>query len=203
MADRPILFSAPMVRALLEGRKTQTRRLAWSKRRPSLSSRVQYSRRWDGSSVWQHVKPGDRLWVRETFVAVPCGAGQVMLVYRASCPNDQFRHVDFDTSTVSELQVERWTSPIHMPREASRLTLEVTATKMERVQDISHDDAKAEGLHTNGDKFWWDEKGERFGYFAVDVFADLWRSLHGPESWDANPEVVALTFTVHKANIDG
>src|SRR5437016_2152973 len=96
-----------------------------------------------------------------------------------------------------------------MPRWASRLTLIVTATKIERLQDISMDDAAAEGLWycEKGDAagFWFSDKsmeGGVIGDGAVECFQFLWESLHGEDSWDAKPEVVALTFEVHKTNID-
>jgi hypothetical protein len=104
---------------------------------------------------------------------------------------------------------------IHMPRWASRITLVVTATKIERVQAISVSNALAEGI------FKWSKRsitGEPLWHFIppatkiedvhlgctspVNAFAWLWQSIHSKESWDANPEVVALTFTVHKQNID-
>ena len=197
--DIPIIFSGPMVRALLEGRKTMTRRLAWRTKwnegGPIFDAAggqmdvVEPHEVRIGPSPWQKAKPGDRLWVRETITR---SGGLVQ--YAA----------DHKTSSLQWPWPEEKQDPrpsIHMPRWASRLTLTVTETKIERLQKISEDDARAEGavrLVTDGDgKFFESDKGDcRTG------FAGLWAHLHGAESWDANPEVVALTFTVAKHNID-
>lgn len=212
MSDHPIIFSAPMVRALIEGRKTMTRRLAW--RGPV----TQFY-----PSSWQKVKPGDRLWVRECWAHYQTinqrrlanggysdEISDGLAGYRADgCDGiDEFRdHVRLMAGTdliAVEINGDRWRSSIHMPRWASRLTLEVTAVKIERLQDISEEDALAEGVHELG--------GQMVGCFvagqamsgttAEECFARLWEILHGTCSWEANPEVVALTFAVHKANID-
>lgn len=219
MTDRPIIFSEPMVRALLDGRKSMTRRLAW---RPVTvgSAAVECPHGYDHCptcdapkpSPWQKVKPGDRLWVKETATR---GGGYLQYVA--------------DNKTSSHLwpakkKQDPWRS-IHMPRWASRLTLVVTATKIEPVQAISEEDAAAEGCECDT----WDMALAVRNYMKPDgwfcmwggddcytepgmyvpedriwrtSFQSLWRSLHGPDAWDNNPEVVALTFTVHKANID-
>ncbi|WP_341702555.1 hypothetical protein [Ferrovibrio sp.] len=214
MRDIPIIFSAPMVRALLDGRKSQTRRLAWHRRteRPSgCMSNV------DTPSSWQKVKTGDRLWVRETVAAGACApskpsewspsfwAREQGCIYN---PSGLWYEAD---DTIPERTISsrgKWAPSIHMPRWASRLTLVVTATKIERLQDICEIDAHAEGIA-------WCDRWQGFTtnpgamggehYHAGDpckAFASLWISLHGPESWADNPEVVALTFTVHRANVD-
>jgi hypothetical protein len=90
---------------------------------------------------------------------------------------------------------------IHMPRWVSRMTGAVTATKLERLQDISEEDAKAEGISQELGGFWRAYEGAT-GTTARAGFALLWNHLHGAGSWDASPAVVALTFTVHKTNID-
>ncbi len=182
MKDRPVICSAPMVRALLERRKTMTRRLAW---RMDCGKRVEWS-----PTPWQRVQPGDRLWVRENF----SGPHEWETIPPSGWGWDTMRRPPIWYWADGNPEQGDWTKPrpsIHMPRWASRLTLDVTATKIERVQKISHDDAVAEGV----------------GIFphsmsAQKRFSELWRSLHGAPSWDENPEVVAVTFTVHKANID-
>lgn len=222
MVDRPIIFSAPMVRALLAGRKTQTRRLAWGK------PIVAFGRNWRRiekrgyqlvpgpdetlafpPSPWQQVQPGDRLWVRENWRVGeacqawspegPCsgwidyqagGAGEVTApsldaVMRAG------RVKDWDFISPA------WRPCIHLPRWASRLTLTVTDVRMQRLQAISAVDADAEG---------WDRKGDPhmpWGTIAIHWFMGVWGQLHGDTAWEANPEVVALTFTVEQRNIDG
>lgn len=181
MADRPIIFSGPMVRALIEGRKTQTRRVMKPYDKIPGTFRSLY-------------KPGDRLWVRET--------------WRTSYTNDYYVEALGRTPRASDLDPEatgieyladgenelsgKTRAAIHMPRWASRLTLIVEEVRVQRLQDISEPDVWAEGLSIN--------PGPP-GY-AQEEFAELWNSLHGPEAWAANPWVAALTFRVERANID-
>lgn len=180
MAEHPIIFSAPMVRALLREivepgtGKTQTRRLAW---------------RDNGKpSPWQKVQPGDVLWVRENFA------------YVGSCDPGFLLHAADWQQTVKWLGLEnaeqepRWTPSIHMPRRAARIFLDVTAVKVERLQDISEENARAEGLD-------WVAPIWGFGDIATTwcgsprgAFAALWNYLHGADAWGSNPEVVAITF---------
>lgn len=177
MTDRPVIFSAPMVRALLEGRKTMTRRLAYHERR-TRNPAIAESPTFIAASPWQRVQPGDRLWVREACMSDP----DRFTIYRA----------DWERYNVCDTM--RWRPSIHMPRWASRLTLTVTAVRVERLQEISTDDALAEGCGLRD--------GMHHLALRIAEFRDLWNSLHGPSAWDANPEVVALTFTVAKENID-
>ena len=219
MTDRPIIFSAPMVRALLDGRKTQTRRIISTKGSANL-----FDGGWTDSYVmdpgnadWRarHVKfaPGDRLYVREAHGLVPAsayrmsdGVEQIVSPY-ADWTACIFRE-GFDRSQGGI----RWRPSIYMPRWASRLTLIVTDVRVQRLQDITEADAIAEGClmdpepnddgshvpaeiaHERGGDIGWDS--------ARDWFADLWNSLYGPDAWAANPWCVALTFTVHRRNID-
>lgn len=196
MTDRPILMSAPMVRALLDSRKTQTRQVTFcdcecvKKLGGSPYCNLCGGAGWK-PTIWQSVKPGDRLWVREAFVMETpiMGIGKRPF-YRADDPPDS---------------TSKYKPSIHMPRWASRLTLVVTATKMERVQEISEDDARAEGAVPveNG---WSYEPGNirLCGSSAPGAYYCLWQSLHTKpgERWEDNPEVVALTFTPHQCNID-
>lgn len=202
MSDRPILMSAPMVRALLDGRKTQTRRLAWD-------LRLMHSHRKDRwfpkskqtiATPWQSVEPGDRLWVRENHAFVGGGDPGLMLceadwretAEKLGCENIPDKH-------------PRWTPCIHMFKKHSRITLVVTATKMERVQEISEDDAVAESCKAHGRGLCTENPDDYFGcYSAKTDFGNLWQSLHTKPGarWENNPEVVALTFDVHKRNID-
>ncbi len=175
--SKTIIFSGEMVRAILDGRKTQSRRLAWRK---------------DGkSSIWQKARPGDRLWVREAFALPHAGRsavrrrGRDVIAYRADEGVRHGRLKQYDG---------RWKPSIHMPRWASRLTLVVTGVKTERVRSILENEALAEGVDPIA------EQGAPVSYRKG--FAALWESLHGRDSWEANPEVVALAFTVHAGNID-
>lgn len=203
MRERPILFSAPMVRAILSGQKSMTRRVVkpqpeaipqhvWRPR--DLGPNRQFW--WPCSAVRQMVDlgemrsfcpygvPGDRLWVRETWRHWPVrdGADQREgLDYRAT-DEDDFEY------PVNE-SIFKWRSPIHMPRWASRLTLTITDVRVERVQDINDDDAIAEGIPD-----YPDFKGD----CPVDDYRELWDSLNAARGygWDANPWVWALTFSV-------
>jgi len=216
MVDRPILFSAPMIRALLEGRKTQTRQLGWrgdyicpecnGQGLDAIHCPVCKGAGWaQKPSLWQKVKPGDRLWVRETFGYVESTstpAGNPMDPYVV------YRETDLEPEGFQS-EPFRWRPSIHMPRWASRLTLCVTDVRRERLQDISKDDAKAEGCGLYVCGHGWITREELRadpGYSvylnARNGFEDTWNSIYGPDSWNQNPEVVALTFTVHKANID-
>lgn len=177
MTDRPIIFSAPMVRALLAGTKTQTRRVL----NPRKGAR----------------RAGDRLWVREAW-AQP-----------ALCP-PQYRATSTERIGYWDPRIGPWASPIHMPRWASRLTLIVESVKVERLQDISEDDARAEGVCAfveSLDEVPWGTISQKdrdalvlvtYGS-AVNAFAHLWDTLHGPTD---NLWVAAYTFRVEKRNID-
>lgn len=219
MTDLPIIFSAPMVRALLDGRKTQTRRLVKPVRgyerhnicRPDLAA-LAHEVWWHGEfervGVMQSCpfgQPGDRLWVRESICQ-----SSALLSYAAGGP-------------VSN-HIWPWDRPsrpsIHMPRWASRLTLVVTDVRVERLQDISEEDAQAEGLKflsKDGGRVWKWGIPDRDGWPGTDddgwpwhmwcvghrpAFAALWDRLHGADAWARNPWVWALTFTVHRCNID-
>lgn len=212
--DIPIIFSAPMVNAFLDGRKTMTRRLAlregWycacdrkrlsSKMFNSMGIRVCAKCGASGGlifksapSPWQKVKAGDRLYVRENFTLV--GGGDPGIPIYAANWREDARARGFDNIPVD---APKWTPCIHMPRWASRLTLDVTAIKIERLKDISHDDAVAEGCY----RIEPCEKYPHGNAWGRAGFAALWEGLHGQGSWESNPEVVAITFTVHRQNID-
>lgn len=194
--ERPILFNDQMVRAILEGRKTVTRRavkglqiptedkttphegLRWS----ALGQRhLRYGFNVFGSTeeecahelarcgVCPFGKPGDRLWVRETFADIGC-----RLTFRA------------DLEDGAHCSVTRWTPSLHMPSWASRILLEITAVRVEVLQDITPNQCIAEGA--------WREKDKELGrgQEAIAAFADLWRSTGG--DWDANPWVWVIEF---------
>lgn len=210
MADKPILFSGQMVRAILDGRKTQTRRVLKPQPGPFDALFSEDGRWWDGDSETGEVHSywniplfaGDRLWVREThgFDLRLDAPGGRKLKYRA-------------TNGLALSPESGWKPSIHMPRTASRLTLTVTDVRVQRLQEISEIDGWAEGCK-RGDQddtggFWPAEqphpKGGTMGWdCARDWFADLWDSLNASRGfgWDANPWVAAYTFTVQRGNID-
>lgn len=188
MAEYPIIFSAPMVRAILDGRKTMTRRLAWTGREKRWSEyfEAEMSSGPKCATVWQRVQPGDRLWVREAWTISVLHDGK-RFIYAA------------DDDRTRRTMLYRWYSPIHMPRRASRITLEVTATRIERLQEISDDDVEAEGAIIGGVQDWdCQTHGEHCHCgesSPQDVFRRLWDSLHKPpHAWADNPEIVVLSF---------
>lgn len=184
MSDHPIIFSATMIRALLDGRKSMTRRLAWTERHGGTKA-----------SQWTFVEPNDRLWVRESITR---SGGLIQYVADGHTTHRPWGGIWLQDPRPS----------IHMPREISRLTLIVTATKVERLDQISEDDAKAEGAifhdgHGVGHSGWRHDRSHGYVHKnARTSFACLWDRLHGEGSFNACQEVVALTFTVHKCNID-
>ena len=182
--ERPILFSAPMVRAILEGRKTVTRRPvkgAASKWLIDFTPEFVADR---ANDLCPHGKPGDRLWVRETHADIGC-----RLTYRA------------DLDDGGHCKVAKWTPAIHMFRKHSRILLEITDVRVERLQDISEEQALAEGIipHVRGGWHWhphdpsnvddWHQFGFKSPAFA---FQDLWIGTGG--DWDSNPWVWVVEF---------
>lgn len=208
MTDRPILFSGPMVRALLDGRKTQTRRivkgvpLQWLDDSGFTPAYVADP----GNALCPYGVPGDRLWVRESHYLTDNG-DEEFAVYAAD-PAEVGRHLvevasleaahrDIDWSRHRKLRPS-----IHMPRWASRLTLAITDVRVERLQDISEADAEAEGVREPSLGEWVSTGlGEvpRDRCAPVTAFAALWEAINGPDSWAANPWVWAVTFEVERA----
>ncbi|WP_374651198.1 hypothetical protein [Rhizorhabdus sp.] len=182
MTDRPIIFSGPMVRALLEGRKTQTRRLA--------------------SSPLRRCQVGDRLYVREAWRTLQ----KVDCLKPTSLADDRSRITyDADPENRNPLWAFGKGRPsIHMPRWASRLTLIVEEVRFQRLHEISEEEALAEGVEVTGREVGCPEVGSRLEAYPREDFADLWNSLHTKpgERWADNPAIVALTFRVVHANID-
>lgn len=181
MKERPILFSGPMVRALLAGTKTQTRRIV--KRYEVRAGMPQPE--WDSLlRLCPYGQPGDRLWVREAWAEVrPRGIPwpATMTVYR-----EADNRTDYGGP---------WKPSIHMPRRASRLTLEITGVRVERLQDISEADALAEGIVQLKDGGFGLPAGEH--YHCADPrqsYLSLWEAINGPGSVGANPWVWVVEF---------
>lgn len=207
MTERPIIFSGPMVRALLAGRKTQTRRIvkgidecphgydgvvtATVPKEAHLVGKHCFNLA-SGESLYLRCPygvPGDRLWVRETHA----GDNLCGWVYRADHPNADIKAGELDDG---EQSLRRWTPAIHMRREACRLKLELTGVRVERVQDISAKDAVREGV-TEKNGRWCDAKGEDSQLSPIAAYRSLWDSLNAKRGygWDANPWVWVLSFT--------
>lgn len=190
MTERPILFSGTMVRAILEGKKTQTRRVI----KPQPDDDCLNDGGWPITlEQCPYGVTGDRLWAREKWC---------MTVGQPLSEQEPIRYAaDFDPASRGP-----WRPSIHMPRWASRITLEITDIRVQRVQEISEDDAKNEGLRrvTDGLYTYWrkDEwtKGPAGFSSAVGAFRDLWDSINAKRGhvWDANPWVWAITFKVVK-----
>lgn len=207
MKQRPIIFNTEMVRAIVDGRKTQTRRPA---KNISFSENGGFVAE-VGGKIWMHglgfdhqgtmqnilkskygpnVFKGDQLWVRETFA--DCGP---RLTYKA---DDDGAHC----------VVKRWTPSIHMPRSAARIILEVTDVRVERLKDIKEQDAIAEGMtftnyglnqFGNQQPGWlWrkSNKHEECLSSAKWAFSNLWESIYGDGSWSFNPFVWVIEFKV-------
>lgn len=219
MSERPILFSAPMIRAILAGTKSQTRRVApisdlsinqfgvdlltWSVRfsKPVRGVVASHSggnfsrldaRRIIAAQFCPYGQPGDRLWVREAFAIVPrtayrCSEG-VQQILR---PDDDHDAAIYREGWVRSNGGFRWRPSIHMPRWASRITLEITEVRVERLGEISEGDAYDEGAQA------WAAETVRDGNKypnVVSAFRALWESINGAGSWDANPYVWVVSF---------
>lgn len=219
MTERPILFSAPMVRAILAGAKTQTRRIVklphqnplgkWEPTTfggPGLRTR-------QGETIPEHVAiwhtrtgdligprwlPSDRLWVREAHAIVPrtayrCSEG----VQQTLRPDDDHDAAIYREGWTRSRGGLRWRPSIHMPRWASRITLDITAVRVERLQDISESDALAEGViehPTLKGRACNVDGGPMMACGPVPAYRALWESINGPGSWDANPWVWVVEF---------
>lgn len=218
---RPILFSSSMVRALLEGRKTQTRRVVTHQPVTKPAFRCVSGKGWAWESGDRQVRcpygtPADLLWVRETWRLWEGAAFSTMsgdpldpdiIVGPLSGLNRGFlrtRPIEYRADTNSE---GPWRPAIHMPRWASRVTLRLTSVAVERLQDISANDAKAEGLD------WVGDGGARYGLKGYPAtwhddprssFAVLWDSINSRRGFgfDTNPWVWALRFDVIPRNVD-
>jgi hypothetical protein len=215
--EKPILFSAPMVKAILDGRKTQTRRIM----KPQPEYFEQYPHwRWttpqlrkdglgpfaidsgDRPGIFGKYVPGETLWVRETWGPRTEQGKPVesrhYVKYRADFIDDSPPADGMDWHTYED----KWRPSIFMPRWASRITLEITDVRVERLQEITNADAEAEGvggmrdmrfavalgnLHTTGHRF---------------NFRDLWESINGNGSWESNPWVWVLSFRNSKGAAD-
>lgn len=192
--EHPILFSTPMVQAILEGRKTQTRRIL--KPQPvgimkphQLCDDGFFKKEHIGKWLWEtesgeslklcpYGQPGDILWVRETFL-VEYSRHKEFYEYKA----------DYSDTLAKEVV---WKPSIFMPREAARILLRVIDIRVERLQDISEEDAIAEGVSLPN---YADQAIRDVRYpDPSTIYAELWESINGEGSWDANPWVWVVKF---------
>lgn len=228
MADRPILFSAPMVRALLDGRKSQTRRIIKPQPSEIVTSAGHYTNSVEGDTgqwSWLSGDPrdcdtwgfegdfklrfvtGDRLYVREHWRTLRENHEGLAPRY---LHNDAPILYIADGSIVGLPSGDRTSlfgkhrQAMHMPRWASRLTLTVTDVRVQRLHECSEEDAVAEGIENNP-LLGWKSYNHPFDYFTDPrvSYMTLWNSINGPGSWEANPWVCAVSFSVERRNIDG
>lgn len=214
MADRPILFSGPMVRALLAGTKTQTRRIIKPQPELQMNGFYHVHNRHGGlvnvaeedvgreAVDYLRIAVGDQLYVREHWRT----GGQHDHIAPRDLPQERAEPIGYiaDEAPNTISRTGRFRQGMHMPRWASRITLHVTDVRVQRLQDISRDDALAEGIALDETDGWYRVPGvPSLGQAAPQsAYGDLWDSINGAGSWEANPWVVALTFTVEHANID-
>ena len=176
---RPIIFNTEMVQAILDGRKTQTRRVI---KNPEKLEGLMLSG--EEENWCPYGKIGDRLWVRETWANILELSPEKNLVYKAT---------DWKGWLEYEVEPIKWSSPLFMPRWASRITLEITNIRVERLQDITEEDAEAEGIS-------WSHSGGPFDnpeiIGAIENFAYFWDSLNAKRGypWDSNPWVWVIEF---------
>ncbi|HCQ7871365.1 MULTISPECIES: hypothetical protein [Bacteria] len=196
MKERGMIFNGEMVRAILDGRKTQTRRpIKWKQTRFTEIGEREDGSKWPWSEDAEHAcdfwhpcpfgAVGDRIWVREAFRVHSRATDVATLVYKASERNswtEQTRRVPVAVCN-KPATPEKWTPSLHMPRWASRILLEITGVRVERLRSMSQDDARAEGVIAASGPM---EAGL--------AFRELWDSIYGEESWKANPWVWVIEF---------
>ncbi|PLC78292.1 ASCH domain-containing protein [Klebsiella variicola] len=229
MKERRMIFNGEMVRAILDGRKTQTRRevklnldiasLAttydWAtslaanhyqglteeqiqQKAESLRGVIHPVILGNGqmvSIICPHGKPGDRIWVRETFAALEPGSYEQVKPQEGHCQDLRYAATDRLAKSDADIRGYKWVPSIHMPRWASRILLEITDVRVERLNAISQEDAQAEGMELTGWRPTYsdpDSGGE--ASTPYDNFAQLWESIYGEESWKANGWVWVIEF---------
>lgn len=219
MKERPILFSGSMIRAILAGEKTQTRRVIKPQPKMNAFKHVGagvtglwcgYKAEWEGGKerTWEarcpYGKPGDQLWVRETFAEI-CELADPYCECEDEAPDNPHHFIEYradsgnkypgqwDDAYPEEIEhakeegyLPRWKPSIFMPRWASRIQLQVESVRVERIQDISEEDAIAEGC------LGWIEES------AVAVFSELWDSINEKRGygWEKNPWVWVVEFSM-------
>ncbi|KAA3536620.1 hypothetical protein NLO85_25160 [Pseudomonas savastanoi] len=198
--ERPILFSAPMVRAILEGQKTVTRRAVKDLERGSSYQGLEK----DGQHLFAkgyaygkikcpYGQPGDRLWVREAWQA----DAQVNAIAPRELSHGEPIQYPADGASrqtgCSMITPGKTRPSIHMPRWVSRLLLEITAVRVERLQDISRSDIRAEGLECPPELA-SDDVSPNYRDWYPAAWQELWESINGADSWHSNPWVWVVEF---------
>lgn len=231
MKIRPILFSTTMVKAILEGRKTQTSRILKVKGckpfLPDHSWSPEYIKKWN-KDYHPYGQPGDILYVRETWRPIGWSfEGDGFTIQYAdgkeNCvqlfADDTDKESDFSLK-LCDLMQERcepevneeeeyfswttaqieehmpWRPSIYLPKSAARIWLQIEDIRVEQLQDISEDDAIAEGIEKGPNGYLNYQEGGFHNQLPKNSFRTLWESINGPDSWNANPWVWAITFKV-------
>lgn len=213
MKERGMIFNSAMVRAILDGRKTQTRRhIKWKQTRATEIAERDDGSKWpwseDADNVCDFWHPcpfgavGDRIWVRETFQG-PLFDFEQMEAYQED--SSKFQKPEFCVYKADGKPAPEffdadenlhccWRPSIHMPRWASRITLEITGVRVEQLQSISQADAIAEGAPPSHPSI--DSVSQEYGYpdFSRSWYGQTWQSIYGEESWKANPWVWVIEF---------
>ncbi|EBV5225938.1 hypothetical protein DO700_23430 [Salmonella enterica subsp. enterica serovar Litchfield] len=207
MKERGMIFNAEMVNAILSGRKTQTRRpIKWKQTRFTEIAERDDGSLWPwaedcerGGDIWfacPYGEIGDRIWVRETWQVIHDHIDESSHVeYRTYAPSipkekDRYWHTVYAEHFGDESREERgfpWRPAIHMPRWASRILLEITDVRVERLRDLSEEDAKSEGIIPSAG-------GVLPGWEYRINFRDLWMDIYGTDNWEANPWVWVIEF---------
>lgn len=206
MRECPIIFNAEMVRAVMEGRKTQTRRIIKVQPHAGVRNSVLVKSGFEDGHGKELVCPfgavGDRLWVRETWQGPLFDEEQLDEFLRDTEPFYTPKYCQYAADGGPKPEYcDRddnirygWRPSIHMPRWASRITLEITGVRVERLQDISQADAIAEGAPPSHPSI--DAVSRDYGFpdFSRSWFGQTWWSIYGAESWQANPWVWVIEF---------
>ncbi|EBF4782383.1 hypothetical protein AC369_07265 [Salmonella enterica subsp. diarizonae] len=207
MSERGMIFNAEMVNAILSGRKTQTRRpIKWKQTRFTEIAERDDGSLWPwtedcerGGDIWfacPYGEIGDRIWVRETWQVIHDHIDESSHVeYRTYAPSipkekDRYWHTVYAEHFGDESREDRgfpWRPAIHMPSWASRILLEITDVRVERLRDLSEEDAKSEGIIPSAG-------GVLPGWEYRINFRDLWMDIYGTDNWDANPWVWVIEF---------
>jgi hypothetical protein len=196
--ERPMLFSTDMVKAILEGRKSQTRRVLENQ---SDGNVIEFGHEWELKELLARCpkgKPGDLIWVKETFQYCMIDDDEdshEKILYRAN-PEDQ--------DILNQFEDPIWRASMFMPKSASRIWLEITDVRIEQLQDITNEDAKAEGVKRVIDKVtgWcgYDYLSDSYNLLTlpVDSFFSLWKKIHKMDRYDKlpNPWVWVISFKV-------
>ncbi|EMM5763738.1 TPA: hypothetical protein RUY73_002779 [Klebsiella pneumoniae] len=215
ITERGMIFNGEMVRALLDGRKTQTRRIV-----KGTDSAVKFCKEWNingeevfvvlGEKDHTGMNPvlgaiscpfgavGNRIWVREAFRVHSRATDVATLVYKASERNSWTEQTHRVPVAVCNKPAtpEKWTPSLHMPRWASRILLEITDVRVERLNAINEHDAQAEGVAKLRGGFWkhYQPGWTQHQLSARGSFVTLWKSIYGDESWNSNPWVWVIKF---------